>query len=33
MVDGNEITSDAEPFIYEGRIYLPLRAVAEAADM
>ena len=33
MVDGEEIVSDVEPFIYEGRTFLPLRAIAEAANM
>ena len=29
-VDGEEIKTDKEPFIYEGTTYLPVRAVAEA---
>ncbi len=29
-VDGEELKTDKEPFIYEGTTYLPVRAVAEA---
>ena len=28
-VNGNDIKSDTEPFVYENRTYVPLRAVAE----
>lgn len=30
VVDGNELSTSKEPFIYDGTTYLPLRAVAEA---
>lgn len=30
VVDGKQLTTSAEPFIYEGVTYLPVRAVAEA---
>lgn len=30
IVDGKELKTDKEPFIYEGTTYLPVRAVAEA---
>lgn len=30
VVDGKELKTDKEPFIYEGTTYLPVRAVAEA---
>lgn len=30
MVDGKQLNSDKEPFIYEGTTYLPVRAVSEA---
>lgn len=32
-VDGNELSTSKEPFIYDGTTYLPLRAVAEAVGM
>lgn len=31
VVDGKELKTDKEPFIYEGTTYLPVRAVGEAA--
>ena len=30
VVDGKELKTDKEPFIYEGTTYLPVRAVGEA---
>lgn len=30
LVDGKELKTDKEPFIYEGTTYLPVRAVGEA---
>lgn len=30
LVDGKELQTEKEPFIYDGTTYLPLRAVAEA---
>ncbi len=30
LVDGSQISPDAEPFIYEGRTFVPIRFVAEA---
>ena len=30
LVDGEELRTEKEPFLYEGTTYLPLRAVAEA---
>jgi len=30
VVDGKTISSDTEPFIYEGRTFVPLRAISEA---
>lgn len=30
VVDGRELTTSAEPFIYNGTTYLPIRAVGEA---
>lgn len=29
-VDGKEVKTDSEPFIYEGRTYVPIRVVSEA---
>lgn len=33
VVDGKELSTSKEPFIYDGTTYLPLRAVAEAVGM
>lgn len=33
VVDGNQLSTSKEPFIYDGITYLPLRAVAEAVGM
>lgn len=30
VVDGKTVSSDTEPFIYEGRTFVPLRAISEA---
>ena len=30
VVDGKEVSTSAEPFIYNGTTYLPIRAVGEA---
>lgn len=30
VVDGKTVQSDTEPFIYEGRTFVPLRAISEA---
>ena len=30
LVDGEELRTEKEPFLYDGTTYLPLRAVAEA---
>lgn len=32
-VDGKEVETDSEPFIYEGRTYVPIRFVSEALGM
>ena len=33
MVDGTALTFDAEPYIEEGRVLVPFRAIAEALNM
>ncbi len=33
VVDGKELSTSKEPFIYDGTTYLPLRAVAESVGM
>jgi len=33
VVDGKELSTSKEPFVYDGTTYLPLRAVAEAVGM
>ncbi len=30
VVDGKEVSTSAEPFVYNGTTYLPIRAVGEA---
>lgn len=32
VVDGKQVSTSAEPFIYNGTTYLPIRAVGEAVD-
>jgi hypothetical protein len=31
-VNGKSITSDSEPFVYNGRTFVPIRFISEALD-